>query len=42
MDAKAGHLLYTEYQQAPRAKIFRRDQATVTDLESMQHIMRWA
>jgi hypothetical protein len=40
VDAKAGHTLYTEYQQAPRAKIFRRDQGTVTDLASMQHMMR--
>lgn len=40
VDAKAGHTLYTEYQQAPRAKIFRRDQGTVTDLPSMQHMMR--
>ena len=41
VDAKAGHTLYTEYQQAPRAKIFRRDQGTVSDLPSMQHMMRY-
>ena len=26
---------------APRAKIFRRDAAKVTDMESMKHIMRY-
>jgi hypothetical protein len=40
VDAKAGHTLYTEYQQAPRAKIYRRDQGKVTDLASMQYMMR--
>jgi hypothetical protein len=40
VDEKAGNLLYTEYQQAPRAKIFRRDQGTVSDMASMQHLMR--
>jgi hypothetical protein len=40
VDEKAGNLLYTEYQQAPRAKIFRRDQGTVSDIASMQHLMR--
>lgn len=40
MDAKAGHTLYSEYQQAPRAKIFRRDQGKVADLTSMQWMMR--
>ena len=40
VDASAGHTLYTEYQQAPRAKIFRRDQGTVGDLQSMQYMMR--
>lgn len=41
VDAKAGHALYTEYQQAPRAKIFRRDQSSVNDVEGMQHMMRF-
>lgn len=29
------------YQLAPRAKIFRRDQASVNSLATMQHIMRY-
>ncbi|KAK3755108.1 hypothetical protein QZH41_017928, partial [Actinostola sp. cb2023] len=29
------------YQLAPRAKIFRRDQATVHDMDTMKHIMRY-
>ncbi|XP_067938292.1 phospholipase B-like 1 [Watersipora subatra] len=29
------------YQMAPRAKIFRRDAAKVTDMDSMKHIMRY-
>ena len=29
------------YQLAPRAKIFRRDAAKVTDMDSMKHIMRY-
>lgn len=29
------------YQLAPRAKIFRRDQGKVTDMESMKKIMRY-
>uniref|UniRef100_A0A0A1WDU0 Phospholipase B-like n=1 Tax=Echis coloratus TaxID=64175 RepID=A0A0A1WDU0_ECHCO len=29
------------YEMAPRAKIFRRDQGKVTDMESMKHIMRY-
>jgi hypothetical protein len=41
VDAKAGHTLYTEYQQAPRAKIYRRDQGKVADLSSMQYMMRF-
>jgi hypothetical protein len=40
VDARAGHTLYTEYQQAPRAKIYRRDQGKVADLASMQYMMR--
>jgi len=30
----------SSYQLAPRAKIFRRDQNTVTDLDGLKHIMR--
>jgi len=41
VDAKAGHTLYTEYQQAPRAKIFRRDQGNVKDMATMQYMMRY-
>jgi len=41
VDKAGGHALYTEYQQAPRAKIFRRDQSSVGDLTSMQHMMRY-
>lgn len=40
VDEKGGVSRYTQYQLAPRASIFRRDQGTVHDLESMQHIMR--
>ena len=29
------------YQLAPRAKIFRRDEGKVVDLDSMKHIMRY-
>ena len=29
------------YQMAPRAKIFRRDQAMVSDMKTMQRIMRY-
>lgn len=29
------------YEMAPRAKIFRRDQGKVTDMETMKHIMRY-
>lgn len=29
------------YELCPRAKIFRRDQASVTDLSSLKHIMRY-
>jgi len=35
------HGLDYSYQLAPRAKIFRRDQATVKDFKTMQHIMRY-
>jgi len=35
------HGLDFSYQLAPRAKIFRRDQATVKDIKSFQHILRY-
>ncbi|XP_061438802.1 phospholipase B-like 1 [Rhineura floridana] len=44
----SGYVEYVEkygldfsYEMAPRAKIFRRDQGTVTDLGTMKHIMRY-
>lgn len=37
----AQHGMDNSYQLAPRAKIFRRDQGKVVDLESMKHIMRY-
>ena len=40
VDAKAGALPFTEYQMAPRAQIFRRDQVGVTDTDSMCELMR--
>jgi len=36
-----GSIQGLEYQNAPRAQIFRRDQGTVVDLASFQHIMRY-
>eukprot|EP00164_Ancoracysta_twista_P001659 GFYU01002178.1.p1 GENE.GFYU01002178.1~~GFYU01002178.1.p1 ORF type:complete len:544 (+),score=219.20 GFYU01002178.1:76-1707(+) len=39
--AHVGELPGLDYQLAPRAKIFRRDQATVTDLDSLKKIMRY-
>jgi hypothetical protein len=41
VDAKNNQALYTEYQMAPRAQIFRREEGSVADLASMQHIMRF-
>jgi len=41
MSAKMGDLPGLDYQNAPRAQIFRRDQGSVTDLTSFQHIMRY-
>lgn len=32
---------FYNYELCPRAKIFRRDQSTVSDITSMQHIMRY-
>lgn len=40
VDEKGGVLPFTQYQQAPRAKIFRRDESAVHDLATMQRIMR--
>lgn len=40
VDAKGGVMPYTQYQQAPRAKIFRQHQGEVHDLHTMQHFMR--
>ena len=40
-DFVAEHGLDFSYQMAPRAKIFRRDQATVKDMDTMKHIMRY-
>ncbi|XP_060067445.1 phospholipase B-like 1 [Ylistrum balloti] len=40
-DFVAQHGVDNSYQLAPRAKIFRRDQAKVVDLQSMKHIMRY-
>jgi hypothetical protein len=41
IDKLLGNQVFTEYQQAPRAKIFRRDQSSANDLESMQYLMRY-
>jgi len=41
LDKLSRHALFTEYQQAPRAKIFRRDHSNAVDLESMQYLMRY-
>ena len=41
VDKKANHTVFTEYQQAPRAKIFRREQSQVVDMASMQSLMRF-
>lgn len=40
LDAKAGHSLFTEYQMAPRAQIFRRDVGKVASMADMEHMMR--
>lgn len=40
VDEKGGVATFTQYQQAPRAKIFRQDQSTVKDLKTMQRVMR--
>ena len=41
VDEKAGHQLYTEYDMAPRAQIFRREQGSVSDMSSMQRVMQF-
>jgi hypothetical protein len=40
LDEKGGVQPFTQYQQAPRAKIFRRDQSSVQNLATMQALMR--
>jgi hypothetical protein len=40
VDAKANHALFTEYQMAQRAAIFRREVGGVDDMSSMQYVMR--
>lgn len=41
IDEKQGVAPYTQYQMAPRATIFRRDQSSVKDMKGMQYIMRY-
>ncbi|KAJ1420480.1 phospholipase B-like protein [Ochromonadaceae sp. CCMP2298] len=41
VDIAAGNIVGSEYQQAPRSKIFRRDAGAAVDLESMQQLMRY-
>ena len=40
VDAKADHQLFTEYQMAPRAQIFRREVGKVSTMDDMERIMR--
>lgn len=40
VDAKADHALFTEYQMADRAQLFRRDVGKVSSLDDMEYIMR--
>jgi hypothetical protein len=40
VDAKADHQLFTEYQMAPRAQLFRRDVGKVSSMDDMKYIMR--
>lgn len=40
-DAMLNHTVFTEYHEAPRAKIFRRDHHKVQDVETMKKLMRY-
>lgn len=40
VDIKANHAIFTEYQMAQRATIFRREEGGIFDMQSMEYVMR--